>query len=194
MILASHKFTVHTYRTYSSVFLIFFWRPAFSMSLQFRFVYCIVSWGRILGSNWDKVSRVFLPAIHSHIYWRFFTSPSPPPDKGGLKLGCNVNILYGNLKSENSQDYAQKPQRNCMFINSASVADVPRPRKTTSPGLLTFVPQVNYYFQLDWVTYIIDVQDHYWARIRSPGIDFTSVPRRLFFATQQRIAITWRLK
>jgi hypothetical protein len=31
---------------------------------------------------------------------------------------CNVN---GNLnKSENSQDYAQKPQRNCMFMNSAS--------------------------------------------------------------------------
>jgi hypothetical protein len=25
---------------------------------------------------------------------------------------CNENILYGNLKSENSQDYAQKPQRN----------------------------------------------------------------------------------
>jgi hypothetical protein len=31
-----------------------------------------------------------------------------------------VNIIYGNLKSENSQDYAQKPQRNCTFMNSAS--------------------------------------------------------------------------
>ncbi len=29
--------------------------------------------------------------------------------------------IYGNLKSENSQDYAQKPQRNCTFTNSASV-------------------------------------------------------------------------
>jgi hypothetical protein len=31
-----------------------------------------------------------------------------------LKLVCNVNIVYGNLKSEDSQDYAQKsnPQRN----------------------------------------------------------------------------------
>ncbi len=38
-----------------------------------------------------------------------------------MKLVCNVNIVYGNLKSENSQDYAQKPQRNCMFMNSASV-------------------------------------------------------------------------
>ncbi len=37
-----------------------------------------------------------------------------------LKLFCNVNIVYGNLKSENSQDYAQKPQRNCTFMNSAS--------------------------------------------------------------------------
>ncbi len=27
---------------------------------------------------------------------------------------------YRNLKSENSQDHAQKPQRNCMFMNSAS--------------------------------------------------------------------------
>ncbi len=25
---------------------------------------------------------------------------------------------YRNLKSENSQDYAQKPQRNCNFMNS----------------------------------------------------------------------------
>jgi hypothetical protein len=31
--------------------------------------------------------------------------------KGGLKLACNVNILYGNLnlKSENSPDYTQNP-------------------------------------------------------------------------------------
>jgi hypothetical protein len=27
-----------------------------------------------------------------------------------VKLVCNVNIVYGNFKSENSQDYAQKPQ------------------------------------------------------------------------------------
>ncbi len=29
---------------------------------------------------------------------------------GFFKLVCNVNIVYGYLKSENSQDYAQKPQ------------------------------------------------------------------------------------
>jgi hypothetical protein len=29
---------------------------------------------------------------------------------------------YINLKSENTKDYAQKPQRNCTFMNSASEA------------------------------------------------------------------------
>ncbi len=36
----------------------------------------------------------------------------PPPPKH-----CTV---YGNLKPENSQDYAQKPQRKCTFMNFAS--------------------------------------------------------------------------
>jgi hypothetical protein len=43
-----------------------------------------------------------------------------PLSKSGLKLACNVNIVYGNLKPEDSQDNAQKPQRNCTFMNSAS--------------------------------------------------------------------------
>jgi hypothetical protein len=40
----------------------------------------------------------------------------------GLKLVCNGNIVYGNLKSENSQDCAQKTEQNqnCTFMNSAS--------------------------------------------------------------------------
>jgi hypothetical protein len=37
-----------------------------------------------------------------------------------LKLVCKVNIVYGNLKSENPKDDAQKPQRKCTFMNSAS--------------------------------------------------------------------------
>jgi hypothetical protein len=64
--------------------------------------------GRILERNWDKVLIVFLLAIHRHLY-KWIPSPSPTPSKGGLKLVCNV---YGNLKAENSQDYAQKLQRN----------------------------------------------------------------------------------
>ncbi len=58
--------------------------------------YAYVTRGRILESNWEK----------------------------SLKLVCNVNIVYGNLKSENSQDYAQKPQRICTFMNSVSVLDL----------------------------------------------------------------------
>jgi hypothetical protein len=47
-----------------------------------------------------KVIRVFFLAIYSH----------------SLKLVCNVKIVYGNHKSENSQD-SQKTQRNCTFMN-----------------------------------------------------------------------------
>jgi hypothetical protein len=35
-----------------------------------------------------------------------------------LKLVCNVNIVYRNLKAENYQDYAQKPPQICKFMNS----------------------------------------------------------------------------
>ncbi len=48
----------------------------------------------------------------------FYSLPSL--SKSGLKLVCNVNIVHGNLKSQNSQDHVQKLQRNCTFINSAS--------------------------------------------------------------------------
>jgi hypothetical protein len=47
-------------------------------------------------------------------------------EKGGKSDRKPYPLPYGlrnpnrNLKSENSQDYAQKPQRNCMFMNSAS--------------------------------------------------------------------------
>jgi hypothetical protein len=34
--------------------------------------------------------------------------------------GATGRAVGGNLKSENSQDYGQKPQLNCMFMNSAS--------------------------------------------------------------------------
>ncbi len=57
-------------------------------------------------------------AIHSHLYYGFY-SPLPLI-KSSLKLVCSVSFVYGNLKSEKSQDYAYKSQRNCMFMNSAS--------------------------------------------------------------------------
>ncbi len=51
----------------------------------------------------------------------FYSSPSFC--KSGSKLVYNVYFVmwtYGKLKSENSQHYAQKAQRNFMFMNSAS--------------------------------------------------------------------------
>jgi hypothetical protein len=63
------------------------------------------SGGRNLRRNWDKALRVFLLAIHSNLYQRILL-PHSALSKSGLKLVCNVNIVYENLKSENSQDYA----------------------------------------------------------------------------------------
>jgi hypothetical protein len=56
-----------------------------------------------------KVLRVFLLAIlniHSQLYQQIY-SPYPP-SKSGVKLVCIVNIVCGNLTSENSQDFALK--------------------------------------------------------------------------------------
>jgi hypothetical protein len=91
-----------------------------------------------------KVLRVFLLAIHSQLYsfaFRFFIFKLTQPltvsrvqllytvkEKGvkpvkkpyPLPYGYGLRNPYRNLKSENSPDYAQKPQRNCTFMNSAS--------------------------------------------------------------------------
>jgi hypothetical protein len=74
------------------------------------------SWGRILGRKWDKSLKSF---PEDSTLLTYFTPPLPM-SKSGLKLVCNVNILLRNLKPENSQDYAQKHQRNCTFMNLAS--------------------------------------------------------------------------
>jgi hypothetical protein len=71
---------------------------------------------RILGRNWDKSLKSFPPCYSQSLLLTDFT---PPP----LEQVCNVKIVCGNLKSENSQDYAQKLQRNCTFMNSASVKE-----------------------------------------------------------------------
>jgi hypothetical protein len=43
----------------------------------------------------------------------------PSPANAGLNWFV-MYIVYGILKSDNSQDYAQKSQQNCSFMNSAS--------------------------------------------------------------------------
>ncbi len=85
-----------------------------------------------------KVSRVSLRAIHSHLYslqlWLLISISSNSrnllqflefsflytvKEKGGKPerkphlLPYGLRNPYRNLMSENSQDYAQKPQRNC---------------------------------------------------------------------------------
>jgi hypothetical protein len=64
--------------------------------------------GRILGRNWDQSLRVFLLVLFTVTFTADFTSPHPPIPRA--KVVCKVNILYGNLKSENSHDYAWQPQ------------------------------------------------------------------------------------
>jgi hypothetical protein len=74
--------------------------------------------GQILGRNWDKSLNSFPPCyLQSPLLTDF--NPLFLSKKSGLKLICAVNIVHGNLKSENSQDYALKPQRNFLFMNSA---------------------------------------------------------------------------
>jgi hypothetical protein len=43
------------------------------------------------------------------------------PDRIHTTLPYGLGNPYRNLKSENSQNYAQKPQQNCTFMFLASV-------------------------------------------------------------------------
>ncbi len=70
----------------------FIWK-VIDLFLLFWRIYFTWLLGRILGRNWDKSLRNFPPCY----------SQSPRPSKSGLKQVCNSNIVYGNLKSENSQ-------------------------------------------------------------------------------------------
>ncbi len=95
----------------------------------------------ILDEIQTKVLRVFLLAIHSHLYSiasrflflqthatsnsfnRFYTvkkggKPYRKPYR--YPLPYDLKNQYRNLMSENSQDYDQKPQWNCTFIDWAS--------------------------------------------------------------------------
>ncbi len=60
------------------------------------------------GRNWDKKLESFPPCYLQSPLLHEFYSPPPPLSKSGLPLVCNVNIVYGNLMPENSQDYARR--------------------------------------------------------------------------------------
>jgi hypothetical protein len=99
--------------------------------------------GRILGRFPEKSLECFPPCysqslllfclrfLFLQIHATSYTVSRVPllctiKEKGGILDRKQYSLLYGlrnpyrNLKSENSQDYAQKPQRNCTFMNSAS--------------------------------------------------------------------------
>ncbi len=87
--------------------------------------------GRIVERNWDKSLKSFPRYSHSTLLTDFTPRPLPL-NKSGLKLVYIVKIVYENLKSgENSPVYAQKPQRNCTFMISASVGERGREKVET---------------------------------------------------------------
>jgi hypothetical protein len=72
----------------------------------------------VIGTKVFKSLQSFPPSLFTVASTNgFYPPPPPPPSKSVLKLVCYVNIVYGNIKSESSQDFAQKPQRNSMFMN-----------------------------------------------------------------------------
>ncbi len=90
--------------------------------------------GRILG-NPDKSLKNFPPSYsqsplqlclrflflqpHATSY-SFCKGERRTPDRKPNPLPYGLLNPYRNLKSENSQDYSQKPQIDCMFMNWAS--------------------------------------------------------------------------
>ncbi len=90
-----------------------------------------------------KVLRVILLAVHSQLYsfalrflflqahatsYSFYSQllyfvkeKGGKPDGKLYPLPYGIRHSYRYLNFENSQDYVQKPQRNCTFMNSASV-------------------------------------------------------------------------
>jgi hypothetical protein len=122
------------------------------------------SWGQILGRNADKSLKSF-PSCYTQspntasprdFYFFKFTQPlivstvqllytvkeiGGKPDRKPYPLPYGIRNPYRNLKSENSQDYAQKPHRNCPFMNSASGPHFPRP--VASPSHIELAGQLN---------------------------------------------------
>jgi hypothetical protein len=90
----------------------------------------------------QKIFRAFLLAIHSHLYrfalrylflqthatsYSFYNAllytlkeERGKPERKPQSLSYGLRNPYVNLKSDNSEDYGQKPQRTCTSINLAS--------------------------------------------------------------------------
>jgi hypothetical protein len=61
---------------------------------------------------WSKSKRFSCAPCYSHAVTSINGFYSPPLlfERKWFETLCNVNIVYGNLKSKNSQDYGQKPE------------------------------------------------------------------------------------
>ncbi len=96
-----------------------------------------LSWGGILGKNPDKgfppcysqsplqlCIEIFISSNSRNLllFLLLYTvkEKGGKPDRRPYPLTFGLRNPYRNLKSENSQDYAKKPQQNCTFMNLAS--------------------------------------------------------------------------
>jgi hypothetical protein len=73
---------------------------------HFKVLRKLLSYGKVIKGGTSihlTIEAEFLAVTSTN---RFYSPPPPYPIKSGLKLVCNVNIVYGNLKSEISQDFA----------------------------------------------------------------------------------------
>ncbi len=94
-----------TYKSSISYFSFFFHIFLFFLLCCPFFIHLfnLASRGRILERNHNKSLKNFSPCYSQSPLLTDFTPP--PLIKSILKLVCNVNILYGDLKSENVQKF-----------------------------------------------------------------------------------------
>ncbi len=117
---------------------------------------------------WDVIgakSKSFPPFYSQSPLLTDFTPPSPPPPppkQKSFKLVCNIG--YRNLKPENSQDYVQKPQRNCTFMTSASGQE-PVYSYTFLGDLLEIGKSLKIMSLIQRVTFVLFVQNIWWNTV-----------------------------
>ncbi len=97
----SRVFLLAVHSLYSQVSLIYIIYSRYSLLCTINASQCR---GRILGSNLDKSLKIFPPCCSQSPLLRILLLNSPPPSKSGLKLVCNENNVYRNIKSENSKE------------------------------------------------------------------------------------------
>ncbi len=166
----------------------------------------VFTWGRILGRNPDKSLKSFplsysrsLPQLCLQIYissnsFKLFQylqfllhtvkEEGGKPDRKPHPLPYALRNPYSNLKSRNSQDYAQKSQRNCAFMNSASALSwwyIPFCHFAEMSGSKVLVPLyqveilVCQYYSSVWI-YGISLIHKYWISIHFSVLFMYHIP------------------